>query len=138
MRGRSPLETSLGPAELCTPRTRLQSLILLTLLSLPATFIPTKPRKGKRKKHPELFSDTLDPAMLLDFLTDRMQIWRVMRDVGGIGIAGERGAKAENDLAEPLVAVEEKDLVQQWWMDIVEPLCVTPASSGPSFSTRCG
>ncbi|BGP21649.1 hypothetical protein JCM10295v2_000524 [Rhodotorula toruloides] len=99
--------------------TRLQSLILLTLLSLPATYIPSKPRKGKKKKHPELFSDTLDPAMLLDFLTDRMQIWRVMRDVGGIGIVGEG---KEREAKERFEVVEEKDLVQLWWLDIVEPL----------------
>ncbi|BGO92850.1 hypothetical protein NBRC10512_007970 [Rhodotorula toruloides] len=100
--------------------TRLQSLILLTLLSLPITYTPSITRKGKKKKHPELFRDTLDPAMLLDFLTDRMQIWRVMRDVGGFGIAAEGMEE---------VVVEEKDLVQVWWLDIVEPLFRTRVDS---------
>ncbi|BGP28839.1 hypothetical protein JCM10296v2_000575 [Rhodotorula toruloides] len=105
--------------------TRLQSLILLTLLSLPVTYTPSLPRKGKKKKHPELFRDTLDPAMLLDFLTDRMQIWRVMRDVGGFGIAGE-GKEGEG---REEVVVEEKDAVQTWWLDIVEPLFRTRVDS---------
>ncbi|BGO96623.1 SLD3 domain-containing protein [Rhodotorula toruloides] len=108
--------------------TRLQSLLLLTLLSLPSIYTPSLPRKGKKKKHPELFRDTLDPAMLLDFLTDRMQIWRVMRDVGGFGIAGEREREKEGEGREEVV-VEEKDAVQVWWSDIVEPLFRTRVDS---------
>ncbi|GAA5887496.1 hypothetical protein JCM6882_001429 [Rhodosporidiobolus microsporus] len=100
--------------------TRLQALLLLTLLSLPATFQPDLPKKGRKKKNPEKYSDTLDPSMLLDFLTDRMQIWRVMKDVSDLDVTA-LGDTKEGEKTEK-VKVEERDAVQTWWQDIVEPL----------------
>ncbi|GAA6001815.1 hypothetical protein JCM10207_002333 [Rhodosporidiobolus poonsookiae] len=96
--------------------TRLQALLLFSLLSLPATFQPEVPKKGKKKKNPEAFADTLDPAMLLDFLTDRMQIWRVMQDVSDLEMTGEaESQEGEREATGP-------DVVQEWWQSVVEPL----------------
>ncbi|GAA5832226.1 hypothetical protein JCM11251_004285 [Rhodosporidiobolus azoricus] len=101
--------------------TRLQALLLLTLLSLPASFQPPLPKKGKKKKNPERYPDTLDPSMLLDFLTDRMQIWRVMKDVADLDVIGN-GDTQEAEKQEKVKVMEERDAVQVWWQDIVEPL----------------
>lgn len=103
-------------------RTRLQALLLLGLLSLPVTFQPERPKKGKKKRAPELFADTLDPAMLLDFQTDRLQIWRVMQDVAEPNVAaiasGEQATAKEKEMKQ--IAVQ-RDVVQDWWADVVEP-----------------
>ncbi|GAA6032762.1 hypothetical protein JCM8097_000779 [Rhodosporidiobolus ruineniae] len=102
--------------------TRLQALLLLTLLSLPATFQPEPPKKAKKKKkNPEQYQETLDPAMLLDFLTDRLQIWRVMKDVSDLDVAG-LGDSQEGEKTEKVQLEVERDTVQSWWQDVVEPL----------------
>ncbi|GAA5980201.1 hypothetical protein JCM10908_001573 [Rhodotorula pacifica] len=102
--------------------TRLQALLLLGLLSLPVTFQPERPKKGKKKRTPELFAETLDPAMLLDFQTDRLQIWRVMQDVSELNVAaivaGEQATAKEKEMKQ---IVEQRDVVQDWWADVVEP-----------------
>ncbi|KWU45451.1 hypothetical protein RHOSPDRAFT_25243 [Rhodotorula sp. JG-1b] len=102
--------------------TRLQALLLLGLLSLPITFQPERPKKGKKKRAPELFAETLDPAMLLDFQTDRLQIWRVMQDVAEPNVAaiaaGEQATAKEKEMKQ--IAVQ-RDVVQDWWADVVEP-----------------
>ncbi|GAA5997722.1 hypothetical protein JCM5350_006674 [Sporobolomyces pararoseus] len=108
--------------------TRLQALLLLTLLSLPHPPNPPSPTqkkkkgKGRKKKDPERDSTTLDPALLLDFLTDRLQIWRVMQ---GLSVDEEFD---EQDRNKPEV-VETRDTVQEWWADIVEPLYRNSVSS---------
>ncbi|BGP12784.1 hypothetical protein JCM10213_007298 [Rhodosporidiobolus nylandii] len=101
--------------------TRLQALLLLALLSLPATFQPELPKKGKKKKNPEKYAESLDAAMLLDFLTDRMQIWRVMKDVSDLDFAG-LGDSQEGEKTEKVKAEVERDTVQEWWEDVVERL----------------
>lgn len=105
---------------LISRRTQLQSLLLLTLISLSP--IPTKsPLKVKKKKDPERHAATLDPELLLDFLTDRLQIWRLMKDVqglGGLSVPADGGLE------------RERDKVQEWWEDIVEVLY---ASCTPVF-----
>lgn len=100
----------------------MQALLLLTLLSLPPSQLQPSPPpvskkkgKGRRKKDPERDSATLDPALMLDFLTDRLQIWRVMQ-----GLALEEEVD-EGDLRRTEIA-EPRDTVQEWWADIVEPL----------------
>ncbi|GAA5870174.1 hypothetical protein JCM3774_002612 [Rhodotorula dairenensis] len=102
--------------------TRLQALLLLGLLSLPVTFQPDRPKKGKKRRTPELFADTLDPAMLLDFQTDRLQIWRVMQDVAEMNVAaiaaGEQATAKEKEMKQ---IVSHRDVVQEWWADVVEP-----------------
>ena len=132
-----------------TCRTRLQALLLFTLLALPATFQPDVPKKGRKKKNPEHFPDTLDAAMLLDFLTDRMQIWRVMQDVSDLAFAADVPL-VEKEAKVKFVPVEERDAVQVWWADVVEPLCVpsprllitsadtvlTPTFTAHSYRTR--
>ncbi|GAA5971964.1 hypothetical protein JCM3765_005581 [Sporobolomyces pararoseus] len=101
--------------------TRLQALLLLTLLSLPLPSIPSSPSlqkkkgKGRKKKDPERDSTTLDPALLLDFLTDRLQIWRVMQ---GLSVDEDSDDQDRNKTE----VVETRDTVQEWWADIVEPL----------------
>lgn len=103
-------------------RTRLQALLLLGLLSLPVTFQPERPKKGKKKRTPELFAETLDAAMLLDFQTDRMQIWRVMQEVSELNVAEAVASGEETAREKEMKALaSEKDLVQEWWADIVEP-----------------
>lgn len=103
-------------------RTRLQALLLLGLLSLPATFQPDRPKKGKKKRAPELFAETLDPSMLLDFQTDRMQIWRVMQEVSDLNVAAAvADGKATAKEKEIKQLIPPKDLVQEWWADVVEP-----------------
>ena len=105
-------------------RTRLQALLLLTLLSLPPNPDPPTPKKkgkGRKKKDPERDSATLDPALLLDFLTDRLQIWRVMQDISlDDELDSQDRSKKE--------VVETKDTVQEWWSDLVEPLSVSLSS----------
>ncbi|GAA6047320.1 hypothetical protein JCM3770_001885 [Rhodotorula araucariae] len=101
--------------------TRLQALLLFTLLALPATFQPDKPRKGRKRKNPEHYAETLDAAMLLDFLTDRMQIWRVMKDVSDLDFAADVPLVDKEARAQFLPA-EERDAVQVWWADVVDPL----------------
>lgn len=102
-------------------RTRLQALLLLTLLSLPLPPNPPSPTqkkkkgKGRKKKDPERDSTTLDPALLLDFLTDRLQIWRVMQ---GLSVDEEFDEQDRNKAE----VVETRDTVQEWWADTVEPL----------------
>ncbi|KAI5474526.1 YT521-B-like splicing factor [Pseudohyphozyma bogoriensis] len=110
--------------------TLLQSLLLLTLLSassLPQSLAssPPPPVPKKKSKNPERHSSTLDPEMLLDFLTDRIQIWRVMKDVGNIDVAVTGGTSSKTDgegEEEEEKGAGEKDLVQEWWDSIVEPL----------------
>ncbi|GAA5834170.1 hypothetical protein JCM9279_004235 [Rhodotorula babjevae] len=109
----------LGDKELL--ETRLQALLLFNLLALPVTFHPDIPKKGRKKKNPEHFADTLDAAMLLDFLTDRMQIWRVMQDVSDLAFAVDVPL-VEKEAKVKFVPVEERDAVQVWWADVVEPL----------------
>lgn len=120
---RSSSLPSSNRAHLFRRRTRLQALLLLTLLSLPITFQPDLPKKGRKKKNPEKYSETLDPSMLLDFLTDRMQIWRVMKDVSEIDVAG-LGDTQEGEANEKVQKEEERDTIQRWWQDVVEPLYV--------------
>ncbi|GJN91654.1 hypothetical protein Rhopal_004677-T1 [Rhodotorula paludigena] len=124
--GDEPREVEVRPDPWLTNKelleTRLQSLLLLSLLSLPATFQPDKPKKGRKKKNPEHYSETLDPAMLLDFLTDRMQIWRVMKDVSDLDVAAELAAGSAGKGKDAIAAIPERDAVQIWWMDVVEPL----------------
>lgn len=132
MRGRASVAAAVAD-ELLTPaspgdRTRLQALLLFTLLALPVTFQPDVPKKGRKKKNPEHFADTLDAAMLLDFLTDRLQIWRVMQDVGDLAFASDVPL-VEKEAKVKFVPLEERDAVQVWWADIVEPLCVSSALS---------
>ncbi|BGP36760.1 hypothetical protein JCM10449v2_000662 [Rhodotorula kratochvilovae] len=101
--------------------TRLQALLLFTLLALPATFQPDKPKKGRKKKNPEHYPDTLDAAMLLDFLTDRMQIWRVMKDVSDLDFAVDVPL-VEKEAKTQFAPAEERDAVQVWWADVVDSL----------------
>ena len=68
--------------------------------------------KPKKKKDPERYAATLDPALLLDFLTDRLQIWRVMKDVGDMGLAAQPQGSQKVE--------EELDEVQVWWKEVVE------------------
>ncbi|TKA54618.1 hypothetical protein B0A53_03025 [Rhodotorula sp. CCFEE 5036] len=131
-RGHDQDEDETGPLEVKPDKwieakelleTRLQALLLLGLLSLPITFQPERPKKGKKKKRaPELFAETLDPAMLLDFQTDRLQIWRVMQDVAEPNVAaiasGEQATAKEKEMKQ--IAVQ-RDVVQDWWADVVEP-----------------
>ncbi|GAA5923128.1 uncharacterized protein JCM15063_003543 [Sporobolomyces koalae] len=101
--------------------TRMQALLLLSLLALPPLPVAdqsatqVKKGRGRKKKDSERDPATLDPALLLDFLTDRLQIWRVMQ-----------GLSTEDDLEtaerSKTDVVETKDCVQEWWSDIVEPL----------------
>lgn len=102
-------------------------MTLISLLPIPSDSAPNlttiKPRK---KKDPERHADTLDPELLLDFLTDRLQIWRLMKDVNGLGTIGAGTAGA-------IDAVEkERDEVQEWWEDVIELLFVL-ACSYPSL-----
>lgn len=54
----------------------------------------------------------MDPELLLDFLTDRLQIWRVMKDVSDMGLGAQpQGAESVE---------EELDEVQVWWNEVVE------------------
>ncbi|GAA5980285.1 hypothetical protein JCM11641_005529 [Rhodosporidiobolus odoratus] len=108
--------------------TRLQALLLLALLSLPATFQPELPKKGRKKKNPEKYAETLDPAMLLDFLTDRLQIWRVMKDVSDLDVT-TLGDSREGEASEKVKAEVQPDAVQEWWQGIVEPLFRTLVDS---------
>ncbi|GAA5877129.1 hypothetical protein JCM16303_006177 [Sporobolomyces ruberrimus] len=98
--------------------TRMQALLLLTILSLPPMAVlpvPQKKGKGRKKKDLERDSATLDPALLLDFLTDRLQIWRVMQSLStDDDMDGQERGQSE--------AVAQRDTVQEWWADIVEPL----------------
>lgn len=119
----SVARTSLPLTLARTRRTRLQALLLFTLLALPTTFQPDVPKKGRKKKNPEHFPDTLDADMLLDFLTDRMQIWRVMQDVSDLAFAADVPL-VEKEAKVKFVPVEERDAVQVWWADVVEPLSV--------------
>lgn len=85
---------------------------MLTLISLPIV-LQSSPSKGRKRKDPERHAATLDPQLLLDFLTDRLQIWRVMQDVSDIGLtddAIQTDARAEQEL----------DEVQQWWNAVIE------------------
>ncbi|GAA5869698.1 hypothetical protein JCM1840_000560 [Sporobolomyces johnsonii] len=100
--------------------TRLQALLLLTLLALPESFMAAvAPKKGRKKKDPERQSSTLDPALLLDFLTDRLQIWRVMKDVSFLDMGQSELQEVEKNKQQVL---EQRDAVQEWWADVVEPL----------------
>ncbi|KAM0755743.1 hypothetical protein T439DRAFT_376047 [Meredithblackwellia eburnea MCA 4105] len=131
--------------------TRLQCLVLLALLSLPPPRPPPpeeesdpldpnnpeakkkkkKEKREKKRKNRDRERDptTLDPELLLDFLTDRLQIWRVTREFEGLGTAssnlqgGADGGNSKNGsgLAEGKVELE-KDEVHLWWEDVVEPL----------------
>jgi hypothetical protein len=92
-------------------RTCLQALILLTLISLPVP-LSSPPVKHKKKKDPERHSATLDPELLLDFLTDRLQIWRVMKDVSDMGLAAQPQGTEKVE--------EQLDEVQVWWKEVVE------------------
>ncbi|ORY90106.1 hypothetical protein BCR35DRAFT_349873 [Leucosporidium creatinivorum] len=91
--------------------TCLQALLLLTLISLPAP-LSSPPVKPKKKKDPERHSATLDPELLLDFLTDRLQIWRVMKDVSDMGLAAQPQGTEKVE--------EQLDEVQAWWKEVVE------------------
>ncbi|KAK4057698.1 hypothetical protein OIO90_001346 [Microbotryomycetes sp. JL221] len=96
--------------------TRLQATLLLTLMAFPldADASALAGVKQKKRSNPERHSSTLDPELLLDFLTDRLQIWRVMKDVGNIGFdSSEEKAQDPKDQ-------EELDEVQSWWKDVVE------------------
>ncbi|GAA6012620.1 hypothetical protein JCM11491_005456 [Sporobolomyces phaffii] len=98
--------------------TRLQALLLLTLISLPPSTAPPAPQKkgkGRKKKDPERDSKTLDPPLLLDFLTDRLQIWRVMQS-----LSTQDDAETQDSGKQEIV--ETRDAVQEWWADIVDPL----------------
>lgn len=75
--------------------------------------LQSSPAKGRKRKDPERHAATLDPQLLLDFLTDRLQIWRVMQDVSDIGLTDDAiktDARAEQEL----------DEVQQWWNAVIE------------------
>ena len=61
--------------------------------------------------------------MLLDFLTDRMQIWRVMKDVSDLDFAADVPL-VEKEAKTQFAPAEERDAVQIWWADVVDPLCV--------------
>jgi hypothetical protein len=77
--------------------------------------VPQKKGKGRKKKDLERDSATLDPALLLDFLTDRLQIWRVMQSLStDDDMDGQERGQSE--------AVAQRDTVQEWWADVVEPL----------------
>lgn len=145
------------PPFLSLSSTLLQSLLLLTLLTLPkqrpsqtplspsssttttTTSQPPPPpttRKSK-KTDPERNSSTLDPEVLLDFLTDRLQIWRVLKDVNSLGLGGGGGGSGgdsqqqqqqekgkEQKTTTTTTTSVERDEVQVWWEDVVEPLFV--------------
>ncbi|SCV68318.1 BQ2448_439 [Microbotryum intermedium] len=100
--------------------TLLHGLLLLTLITLPAP-LESPEVKPKKKKDPERHAATLDPELLLDFLTDRLQIWRVMRDVDALGLGGS-DSQASDPKKKEGVEVEDRDEVQQWWLDVVEAL----------------
>lgn len=103
-------------------RTLIQSLLLLTLLCLPpptsldalptATTAPSR----RRAKDPQRSNTTLDPEILLDFLTDRLQVWAAIKSMTGTGLG-----KDINGIDNVRIEIE-RDLVQCWWEDIVEPL----------------
>ncbi|GAA5926608.1 hypothetical protein JCM3775_001065 [Rhodotorula graminis] len=112
----------LGDKELL--ETRLQALLLFTLLALPASFQPDIPKKGRKKKNPEHFPDTLDAAMLLDFLTDRMQIWRVMQDVSDLAFAADVPL-VEKEAKVKFVPVEERDAVQVCFRTRIDALVLS-------------
>ncbi|GAA5921876.1 hypothetical protein JCM1841_000958 [Sporobolomyces salmonicolor] len=100
--------------------TRLQALLLLTLLALPeSSLAAAAPKKGRKKRDPERQSSTLDPALLLDFLTDRLQIWRVMKDVSFLDVTQSESQEGDKNKQQVL---EQRDAVQEWWADVVEPL----------------
>lgn len=99
-----------------TIRTHLQCLLLLTLLCLPPSVAPLI--AGKRRKHPERSSLTLDPEVLLDFLTDRLQLRAAMGSIGR-----NSGEKELESIDSQRVEVERNES-QVWWEDIVEPLYV--------------
>jgi hypothetical protein len=107
--------------DLTSRRTQLQSLLLLTLISLsPIANTIISNTKPRRKKDPERHAATLDPELLLDFLTDRLQIWRLMKDVSGLGSG--RNANSTGEITSGLE--RERDEVQEWWEDVVEVLLV--------------
>lgn len=98
--------------------------MLLTLLSLPpstATPAVAGTKQRKSKKDPERSAATLDPELLLDFLTDRLNIWRVMKDVKSLGVL-DLPTQTAVPGGEKVVAEETKDEVQVWWEDVVERL----------------
>ncbi|SCZ90161.1 BZ3500_MvSof-1268-A1-R1_Chr1-3g01811 [Microbotryum saponariae] len=97
----------------------LFDLLLLTLITLPAP-LESPEVKAKKKKDPERHASTLDPELLLDFLTDRLQIWRVMRDVNALGLGAD--SQVSNAKKKEGVEIEDRDEVQQWWLDVVEAL----------------
>lgn len=89
----------LGTLELVD--TFLQSTLCLALLLHPSA-PPSKRRDPQRR------AATLDPELLLDFLTDRLQIWSLMQAVKPPTL--------------DRVIQHEHDLVQQWWLDTIVPL----------------
>lgn len=98
-------------------------MVLLALISLarPPPPDPTSDLPPRRtKKDPERSASTLDPELLLDFLTDRLNIWRVMKDVKLLGM-GDASA-AEPKAGPEVAAIEDKDEVQDWWEQVVETL----------------
>jgi hypothetical protein len=92
-------------------RTRIQVLLLLTLISIPISDCAIPP---KRKKNPERHASTLDPELLLDFLTDRLQVWSAIKSLGATGTldAPTTGADGTKD------APKDDDVT--WWKEIVE------------------
>ncbi|KAK4055180.1 hypothetical protein OIV83_000460 [Microbotryomycetes sp. JL201] len=102
--------------------TRLQALLLLGLIAYPEDDKEAAEVRQK-KNNPERHASTLDPELLLDFLTDRLQIWRVMKDVETIGLSTDETIEA------PKKVTPDLDEVQLWWIEVVERRFSTQVSS---------
>lgn len=92
-------------------RTRIQVLLLLTLISIPVSDCAVPP---KRKKNPERHASTLDPELLLDFLTDRLQVWSAIKSLGATGTLDAPTIGTDGTKDAP------KDDDATWWTGIVE------------------
>jgi hypothetical protein len=102
----------------------LQVLLLLLLISLPPNSPSLQTSKEKKKSHkdPERHAESLDPELLLDFLTDRIQISRVMRDFSAAALAAP--AIKDDSTGTGKEKEDKKDLVHDWWNKIVLPTLV--------------
>ncbi|KAM0793503.1 hypothetical protein ACM66B_000942 [Microbotryomycetes sp. NB124-2] len=109
--------------------TRLQALLLLALIAYPEDTSTIAEVKLK-KRNPEKHASTLDPELLLDFLTDRLQIWRIMKDVVTTDVSTDDKSEAPQKIAADL------DEVQLWWEEVVERRFAAQVSEKTLFHHR--
>ncbi|KAK4705754.1 hypothetical protein P7C70_g452, partial [Phenoliferia sp. Uapishka_3] len=103
--------------------TLLQCLLALLLLSLPPSDIPRPKLKKKHKSDPQRHAATLDPEVQLDYLTDRLELWRVHREVTSLDSSSSKtGTTGGSHVEDIAVKVLQRDEVHEWWEESVEPL----------------